>query len=105
MRFLEIHFRRHHKIKRLEPEAKLELPIEVLREALVNALAHRDYTIVSPIRVIVFADRVEIHTPGQLPNGVTIDSIRLGVHVLRNPTIYNRLFQYLLVGIMPRPIL
>jgi ATP-dependent DNA helicase RecG len=89
MRFLEIHLRRHHKIKRLEPEAKLELPIEVLREALVNALAHRDYTIVSPIRVIVFADRLEIHTPGQLPNGVTIDSIRLGVHVLRNPTIYN----------------
>ena len=89
MRFLEIHLRRHHKIKRLEPEAKLELPIEVLREALVNALAHRDYTIVSPIRVVVFADRLEIHTPGQLPNGVTIDSIRLGVHVLRNPTIYN----------------
>jgi ATP-dependent DNA helicase RecG len=89
MRFLEIHLRRHHKIKGLEPEAKLELPIEVLREALVNALAHRDYTIVSPIRVIVFADRLEIHTPGQLPNGVTIDSIRLGVHVLRNPSIYN----------------
>jgi ATP-dependent DNA helicase RecG len=89
MRFLEIHLRRHHKIKGLEPEAKLELPIEVLREALVNALAHRDYTIVSPIRVIVFLDRVEIHTPGELPNGVTIDSIRLGVHVLRNPTIYN----------------
>jgi ATP-dependent DNA helicase RecG len=89
MRFLEIHLRRHHKIKGLEPEAKLELPIEVLREALVNALAHRDYTIVSPIRVIVFADRLEIHTPGQLPNGVTLDSIRLGVHVLRNPSIYN----------------
>ena len=61
----------------------MELPIEVLREALVHALAHHDYTIVSPIRVIVFADRVEIHTPGQLPNGVAIDSIRLGVHVLR----------------------
>jgi ATP-dependent DNA helicase RecG len=89
IRFLEIHLRRYHKIKRLEPEAKLELPIEVLREALVNALAHRDYTIPAPIRVIVFTDRTEIHTPGQLPNGVTIDSIRLGVHVLRNPTIYN----------------
>jgi ATP-dependent DNA helicase RecG len=89
MRFLEIHLRRTHKIKRLEPEAKSELPVEVLREALVNALAHRDYTISAPIRVVVFSDRVEIHTPGQLPNGVTVESIRLGVHVLRNPTIYN----------------
>ncbi len=89
MRFLEIHLRRPHKIKGLEPEAKLELPVEVLREALVNALAHRDYTISAPMRVVVFTDRVEIHTPGQLPNGVTTDSIRLGVHVLRNPTIYN----------------
>jgi ATP-dependent DNA helicase RecG len=34
-------------------------------------------------------DRVEIRTPGQLPNTVTIDSLRLGVHVLRNATIYN----------------
>jgi ATP-dependent DNA helicase RecG len=89
LRFLEIHLRRPHHIKGLEPEAKLELPIEVLREALVNALAHRDYTIATPIRVIVFRDRLEIHTPGQLPNGVTVDSMRLGVHVLRNPTLYN----------------
>jgi ATP-dependent DNA helicase RecG len=88
-RDLDIHLRRSHQINGLKPEAKLELPIEVLREALVNALAHRDYTIAAPIRVIVFSDRLEIHTPGQLPNGVTIDAIRLGVHVLRNPIIYN----------------
>lgn len=39
--------------------------------------------------MIVYEDRVEIRTPGQLPNTVTIESLKLGVHVLRNPTIYN----------------
>ena len=89
MRFLDIHLMRPHRIQGLEPEAKPELPAEVLREGLVNALAHRDYTVSSPVRVIVFDDRVEIRTPGLLPNSVTIDSLRIGIHVLRNPTLYN----------------
>jgi len=89
MRFLNIHLMRPHKIKGLEPEAKPELPVAALREVLVNAMAHRDYTIPAPIRVIIFDDRIEIHTPGQLPNTVTVESIKQGVHVLRNPTIYN----------------
>ncbi|MBI4641517.1 MAG: putative DNA binding domain-containing protein [Candidatus Tectomicrobia bacterium] len=89
MKFLHIYLMRPHRIQGLEPEVRPELPVEVLREALVNALAHRDYTISGPVRVIVYDDRVEIRTPGQLPNTVTIESLRLGVHVLRNPTIYN----------------
>ena len=89
MRFLDIHLMRPHKIVGLLPEARPELPVVTLRESLVNALAHRDYTISAPVRVIVFDDRVEIRTPGKLPNTVTIESMRWGVHVLRNPTIYN----------------
>lgn len=89
LRFLEIHLMRPHRIEQLKPEVKPELPVEVLREVLVNALTHRDYTLSSPIRVIVFDDRIEIRTPGQLPNTVTIEAIKLGVHVLRNPTLYN----------------
>jgi len=89
LRFLYIHLPIPHKIKGLEPEARPELPEEALREILVNALAHRDYTIAAPIRVFIFDDRVEIRTPGTLPNTVTIESIQLGgVHVLRNPAIY-----------------
>lgn len=46
-------------------------------EALVNALAHRDYSMVSRrIRLSMFADRLEIDSPGQLPNGMTIKSMR-----------------------------
>ncbi len=89
LKFLDIHLMRPHQIRGLEPEAKPELPVEVLREALVNALAHRDYTVSAPVRVIVYDDRVEIRTPGQLPNTVTVESLRIGVHVLRNATLYN----------------
>jgi len=89
VRFLHIHLRIAHRIQAFEPEAYPELPEEALREVLVNALAHRDYTVAAPIRVFVFDDRVEVRTPGGLPNTVTIEAIRLGaVHVLRNPTIY-----------------
>ncbi|HHY39174.1 MAG TPA: transcriptional regulator [Clostridia bacterium] len=92
LRFLQIHLPVVHRIEGLAPEAHPELPEVALREAVVNAIAHRDYTIQSPIRLFVFDDRVEIRTPGRLPNTVTIPAIKLGgAHVLRNPTIYTLL--------------
>lgn len=96
-RFLDIHLRRSHRIQGLEPEVTPELPAEVLREALVNAVAHRDYTIAAPIRVLVFDDRLEIRTPGTLPNTVTLESLPFGIHVLRNPMIYSMLLRVGLV--------
>ncbi len=94
MRFLKIYLREEHQIKGLAPEAYPEIPDVVLREALVNAVAHRDYTISAPIRILIFTDRVEFRTPGKLPNTVTIESMKLGAsHVLRNPTIYNFLLK------------
>ena len=51
-------------------------PIEALREGLVNAVCHRDYTIEgSAVRVLVFTDRIEIRSPGGLPNTLTLDSM------------------------------
>ena len=88
-RFLNIHLPIRHRIQGFEPETFPELPEVALRETLVNALAHRDYTVAGPIRVLVFDDRVEVRTPGRLPNTVTVEAIKLGgAHVLRNPTIY-----------------
>ena len=56
-------------------------------EALVNAVAHRDYSISSRrIRLSMFADRLEIDTPGQLPNGMTIESMHASQGT-RNETI------------------
>ncbi len=91
-RFLAIHLRSAHRIQGFAPETFPELPQEALRETLVNALAHRDYTVPAPVRVFVFDDRVEVRTPGGLPNSVTIAAMKLGAaHVLRNPMIYTLL--------------
>jgi ATP-dependent DNA helicase RecG len=85
MRFLNVHLRVRHEIKGIEPERFPELPEEALRETLVNALLHRDYTIRGPIRLLVFQDRVEVHSPGKPPNTVDVETMRLGTHVPRNP--------------------
>jgi ATP-dependent DNA helicase RecG len=56
-----------------------------LREAVVNAVAHRDYSITgTQIRLFIFDDRVEVYSPGQLPNIVTLDNVRYGAHYERN---------------------
>lgn len=89
-RFLKIYLKEKHQIKDFEPEITFEIPFESMREAVFNAIAHRDYTINAPVRIIIFSDRIEVHSPGKLPNTVTIDSIKVGgSHVLRNPSIYN----------------
>jgi ATP-dependent DNA helicase RecG len=90
-RFLYLHLPVPHKIQGFEPEAKPELPEEALREAIVNAVAHRDYTVHGPIRLFIFDDRIEIHTPGKAPNTVDEAAMRAGIHVVRNPHIYARL--------------
>ena len=92
LNFFRLYLKEEHKIKGFESELYPEVPIEVLREAIVNAIAHRDYTVSGPIRVLIFDDRIEIRTPGKLPNSVTVESIRVGgAHVVRNPTLYNLL--------------
>ena len=90
-KFLYLHLPVRHEIRGFEPERKPELPESALREAVVNAVAHRDYTIRAPIRVFVFDDRVEIRSPGPPPNSINLDNVRTGVHVPRNPVLYSRL--------------
>jgi ATP-dependent DNA helicase RecG len=94
LKFSGLYLREEHRIRGFEPETYPELPVEVLREGIVNAVAHRDYTINAPIRLLVFEDRIEIRTPGRLPNTVTVESMRVGgAHVLRNPKLYNFLYK------------
>ena len=55
------------------------LPVAAIREALVNAVAHRDYAIIgSKIQLEVFTDRVDVTSPGALPNHLPIDAVRQG---------------------------
>lgn len=64
---------------------ELEIPAAAIKEAVANALVHRDYFINSAIFINIFADRVEIASPGVLPNTVTVENIKLGIHLERNP--------------------
>lgn len=59
----------------------------VFEELLVNALIHRDYFINAPIRLFIFDNRIEIISPGTLPNNLTIENIKHGVSNQRNPII------------------
>lgn len=62
-----------------------EVPRIVLEELIANALIHRDYFVSAPIKVLVFADRIEIVSPGHLPNNLTIENIKMGNSNVRNP--------------------
>jgi len=53
-----------------------EMPPEVVREAIVNAVAHRDYTSSGSVQVMLFADRLEVWNPGHLPPSLTLEMLR-----------------------------
>lgn len=75
---------------------------ETLREIVANAVAHRHYGIAGPGLVRVFSDRVEVQSPGALPNGVTPEAMRVGVAVRRNPFLVGRLAELGLVDAVGR---
>ena len=70
---------------------RLEIPYDVFVELLVNAfvLVHRDYYQNAPIRLFIFDDRVEIISPGVLPDDMTEEMIRKGVSKPRNPLLFD----------------
>lgn len=62
-----------------------DYPDEAIREAVVNAFAHRDYLLHSFIKIEFFADRMEILSPGGIPDGLTLEEIKDGMTAVRNP--------------------
>ena len=77
----------------LQQTDRPQYPRPVLREAVVNAVAHRDYSLAgAQILLYVFDDRIEIRSPGGLPNSVTLDNIRTHYSKARNETIARVLF-------------
>jgi len=75
---------------------KLELPVNALREALVNALAHRDYRSTANIQIHIFQDRIEIISPGSLPAGMTTKDLG-SKSIPRNPLLFSMLYRMNLV--------
>jgi ATP-dependent DNA helicase RecG len=78
----------------LERQERTEYPVAAVREALVNAVAHRDYRLGGRrIEVRMFTDRMEITSPGGLPGFITVDNI-VEEHFSRNPRIVAGLYQW-----------
>lgn len=74
-----------------------EISETVFEELLVNALVHRDYLVSAPIRLFIFDNRIEIISPGHLPNNLTVEKIRAGNSNIRNPI----LVSYVAKGLLP----
>lgn len=62
-----------------------DYPDVAIREAVVNAFAHRDYLLHSNIKVEIFDNRMEILSPGGIPDGLTLDEVKDGMTAVRNP--------------------
>ncbi len=85
--FLQAHMRRGRFRIEEERVEVTEYPLEAVHEALVNAVAHRDYSVQGDmVRVLMFRDRLEIYSPGRLPGPVTVENIRQE-RFLRNPAL------------------
>ena len=72
-----------------------KIPEDAVREAIVNAVVHRDYTLTgTDIEISLYSDRLEVISPGKLPNGATVEKIKEGVRVTRNEMLKDILRDY-----------
>ena len=82
-------------------EGELEIPSAALEELLVNMLVHRNYFISAPHKLFIFDNRVEIVSPGCLPNSLTVEQVKSGSSIPRNPILHglaSRIMPYRGIG-------
>lgn len=97
MLFFQRYLSREALTENMQRKRIWDIPEDVLRETILNAIAHRDYTAISNIEVSIYKDRVEVVSPGSLPNSVTIERMKSGCRVPRNQIIIQTLKDYGLV--------
>ena len=98
--FIEKHSMQSLKIEGIRHQKSWNVPINAIREAIINAVVHADYSQHgTPIRVAIFDDRIEIDNPGLLRFGLTISDIKQGISKLRN-RIIGRIFHT--IGLIER---
>lgn len=88
-------------MKRVE---QIIFPDKVLRELIVNALLHRRWGLMGNVRIFLFEDRLQISSPGRLPNGVTVEKMIDSTHAPRNPLLMKFLQDYHFVEKLGRGI-
>ena len=74
-----------------------DYPPEAIREALLNAIVHRDYSFSGATLISIFEDRIEFVTIGGLVKGITLDDVKLGISVLRNQQLANIFYRLRLI--------
>ncbi len=89
MSFLTRNLRQVQAQPEFNSQGTLEISTTTLSELVVNAILHRSYIIEAPLRIFIFDNRVEIHSPGLLPEGVNTENIRSGISVPRNKLLFN----------------
>ncbi len=88
IQFVEINTKKRSIMQGIKRIDQPEYPLETLREVITNALIHRDYSLYGgQIQLLIFSDRLEIRSPGRLPNTLTIDMIKEGSSYTRNPVL------------------
>jgi len=88
MLFLKKHAMRGADISDIRRKDVWSIPLDILREAVINALVHADYSQRgAPVRISFFDDRIEIENPGILLPGMTVEDMKQGVSRIRNPVI------------------
>jgi predicted HTH transcriptional regulator len=81
---------RHKQVEKdFNSPGELEVSMTSLSEIVANGILHRSYVIEAPLRVFIFDNRIEIHSPGLLPEGVNLENILHGASVPRNKLLFN----------------
>jgi ATP-dependent DNA helicase RecG len=90
-------FREHYALEKIEGTQRIKvelIPLEAFREVIANALVHREWDVVSAIRVSMHPDRIEVVSPGSLPDGITEVEYHSGyLSVPRNPILATVFFR------------
>lgn len=93
--FATRHLPNHEILKGAQRATDTGFPMSVLREAIVNAIVHRDYLLsATNVQFSIFADRIEILSPGRLPNGISVERMLAGCRAARNQLIVDVMRDY-----------
>ncbi len=92
---IRVNWKTPSRIKGLKRE-EINFPVRVFRELIVNAVVHRDYSLQGKIQIRMFPERIEIISPGRLANTVTIEKMKAGISIPRNPILlkFMQTFRY-----------
>lgn len=97
LKLLSAWMARNYKLQGVVLKGHLPIPVEALREAIINALLHRKYTIAGAIKIALYDDRIEIFSPGDFPGLIDINNLGDGTTFLRNPILVRLAYQLRLI--------